>query len=220
MSFPTFGGGLILSVIFLAGCGPLDTTPKPIVPKVEPPVYNIPNTRTVRRNDYLDCPNGTYLTYENFGESFFLNNCTGCHSAALVNPNDEEDTSLRGGAPSLVNLDTPEDIQMFRYQILRTTRAKFQSYTDDEQIEDDADGDGIPDREEDSDGDGIPDINEDENQNGIPDISENPAEPVEVEDENAFSLMPPSGALDIPTLRLLREYLECGAPSGRDKIQN
>lgn len=190
-------------------CGPLDTTPAPFpVVKKEIP-YNIPNSEYSKKITPLKCDEGTFLTYENFGEEFFLNHCTSCHSSDL------SDESARSGAPATINLDTPENIQLFRANILSVTRAYLQEIDGVEDEEEDSDGDGIPDREEDSDGDGIPDVNEDENGNGIPDVSEN-------ENEEDVSLpqimMPPSGILPIPALRNLKEYLECGAPAGRDKI--
>ena len=178
--------------------------------------YDIPN-RKARNNDNLSCDDGTDLTYENFGEEFFLNHCTACHSS------DQTDAD-RLGAPDTINLDTPKNIQIFRANILEVTRAYFQDIDDgEEDSEQDSDGDGIPDNEEDSDGDGIPDVNEDENGNGIPDVIENggssgnTGEDDEVEAEPI--LMPPSGALPIPMLRNLKEYLNCGAPSGEDGLK-
>lgn len=59
---------------------------------------------------YLNCPTGTHLTYENFGEAFMLNYCTGCHSQNLA-------AEQRAGAPVRVNLDTIADIARWRMMI-------------------------------------------------------------------------------------------------------
>lgn len=194
----------------ISACGPLDTTPAPFPKPSRESAYNIPNNRVYKKTNYLNCKQGTFLTYDNFGEDFFLNYCTSCHSSSV--PEAE-----RHGAPLLINLDTPEDIQLNRAGILDVTRAYLQDI--DEKDENDSDGDGIPNDEEDENNNGIPDVIEDENGNGIPDIIEGGLEESGEMPEDSV-LMPPSGALPIPTLRLLKEYLECGAPAGTDKISN
>lgn len=204
---------------FLTACGPLNTDPKPFPILDRTPPYNIPNNKTVKKKDYLDCPTGTFLTYDNFGENFFLNNCTSCHSSSLIDASEPENTIQRQGAPVSINLDTPEDIEINRDKILIATRAKFQSLTDGSEEPTDSDGDGIADREEDTDGDGIPDVNEDENGNGIPDVSETGSDTDDSIDPSTLVLMPPGRALPIETLKLLKEYLECGAQPGSDNIK-
>ena len=52
----------------------------------------------------LECPDESFVTYENFGEPFMLTWCTPCHSSHLVT---EEE---RQGAPSGVNLDSYDDV--------------------------------------------------------------------------------------------------------------
>lgn len=49
--------------------------------------------------DERPCPEDSFLTYEDFGEPFLLNWCTGCHSAAL-------DEGERQGAPVGSNYET------------------------------------------------------------------------------------------------------------------
>ena len=45
------------------------------------------------------CPEGSVLTWENFGAPFLRNWCTGCHSADVAGP-------ARYGAPEGVDFDT------------------------------------------------------------------------------------------------------------------
>ncbi len=59
------------------------------------------------------CPNGSLLTYENFGEAFLTKYCTHCHARDLSG-------DLRFGAPEEVNLDKPEDVSTWRVLILST----------------------------------------------------------------------------------------------------
>ncbi len=49
------------------------------------------------------CPDDSPLTYENFGQAFMLNWCTGCHAAGL-------EDSERAMAPVGIDLDTKEDM--------------------------------------------------------------------------------------------------------------
>ena len=50
------------------------------------------------------CPEDNILTYENFGQIYMRNWCTGCHSSDLG-------ADARQGAPSTVNLDTLESLR-------------------------------------------------------------------------------------------------------------
>ena len=63
----------------------------------------IGNDRPLPPPTALSCPNGTVLTYENFGEAFMLNYCTSCHSQHLP-------AAKRGGAPPAANFDTSADV--------------------------------------------------------------------------------------------------------------
>ncbi len=51
------------------------------------------------------CPEGSLLSYENFGAPFFSNYCTGCHSSRLIGP------MARRGAPAIFNFDSLAEIQ-------------------------------------------------------------------------------------------------------------
>ncbi len=53
---------------------------------------------TAAANPTVDCAT-SYLTWSNFGEAFFLQWCTSCHHAGLVNDG-------RDGAPPGVDFDT------------------------------------------------------------------------------------------------------------------
>ena len=59
------------------------------------------------------CPNGTLLSYENFGESFMLNYCTSCHARDLSE-------AARSGAPELLHLDRPGDMAQWRAKMITT----------------------------------------------------------------------------------------------------
>jgi uncharacterized membrane protein len=48
------------------------------------------------------CPEGSLLTYDNFGGPFFSNWCTGCHGSAVAK---------RQGAPDGIDFDTLEGIR-------------------------------------------------------------------------------------------------------------
>ena len=212
---------IIFNIFLLISCGPFDTESKTDIDVIEKVKTRLKTTdKKIYKEDFLSCDTGTYLTYDNFGEEFFLNYCTSCHSSHLVK---NDSINERYGAPVEINLDSPEDIQLHRVKILNVTRAYFQQIRAEEDAESkDSDGDGIPDIYEDSDKDGIPDKDEDENQNGIPDIYENifGDNPTETEDDNVNTIMmPPSGYLPIPVLRNLKEYLACGAPQGEGKLK-
>ena len=52
----------------------------------------------------------SFLTYESFGEAFFLDWCRGCHSADVIG-------DMRQDAPVDVNFDTLRDIRAYRDRI-------------------------------------------------------------------------------------------------------
>ena len=82
----------------------------------------------------------------------------------------------------------------------------------------DRNNNGIPDELEDHNNNGIPDLYEDENGNGVPDLYERNSAPNE-NPSKVFAKMPPSEILPQDELKLLRQYLECGASSGSDNIK-
>ncbi|MEM9068623.1 MAG: hypothetical protein AAGE52_08960 [Myxococcota bacterium] len=59
----------------------------------------------VRHGIGRDCPEDSFLTYENFGQPFMLNWCTGCHSSTLSG--DE----IRADAPEGFDFDDPNLIR-------------------------------------------------------------------------------------------------------------
>ena len=63
------------------------------------------------------CPEGTTLTYENFGESFLAKYCLSCHHSGLAKAD-------RLGAPTDVNLDSYQDISTHRKDIIKTATKK------------------------------------------------------------------------------------------------
>ena len=103
--------GVVL--ILLWGCGPIvgnkisDEEEVEIIPPIE-------NKGPLVLPSEIDCPNGTNLTYENFGEPFMLRYCVSCHSSQV-------EGDLRGGAPIDVNLDSPGNVAIWRKSILETS---------------------------------------------------------------------------------------------------
>jgi len=98
---------VLLVVVAVCSCGKDSgsSTPAPEPnPKPQPPFLT------------EECPNGTVLTYENFGRHFLLNHCTTCHSKVRF---DEE----RVGAPEKINLDHPDDIDIWRQRMIATLRS-------------------------------------------------------------------------------------------------
>jgi len=85
---------LMASLILSACSGEGDRSETPSKP---------PNSKLPRTPTNLNCPTGSSLTYENFGEGFMLTNCTSCHARSLEDGN-------RAGAPVKYNFDKPEDI--------------------------------------------------------------------------------------------------------------
>ena len=98
---------LVLSIIF-AACGSApDDDPIPVI-EFEPEAPG-PTVTTVTLAD-RDCPEGSVLTYENFGAPFMRNWCTGCHSSQL-GPDD------RAAATPGVDLETPELVRRWAPRI-------------------------------------------------------------------------------------------------------
>lgn len=64
-----------------------------------------------------ECPDGSTLTYENFGARFMEDYCTKCHSSELVG------SVARHGAPSFHDFDTVYGIRAVSEHIDETTAA-------------------------------------------------------------------------------------------------
>lgn len=98
----------ILSFIGLlcqaVSCG----SPSPV--EDDPPPLNIPNSPYPVPSS-LDCPTGTNLTWQNFGQQYLRRYCSGCHSAALSG-------SARHGAPDGMNFDFASDALAFRVDMV------------------------------------------------------------------------------------------------------
>ncbi len=92
---------LMLLLVLLPGCGDAGKSDDPPAP---------PKPSRVKTPTFLNCPKGTYLSYENFGEAFLATHCTTCHSHVLA-------ADARAGAPVRVNLDRLEDIARWRTMI-------------------------------------------------------------------------------------------------------
>lgn len=78
---------------------------------------SIPRPVVIDRNTDTKCESGTTLTYENFGEAFMAKYCLSCHHSGLA----RED---RLGAPTDVNLDTYDDMNLHRRDIIKTSTKK------------------------------------------------------------------------------------------------
>ena len=74
--------------------------------ELPPPIRNTP----IPVSTSLTCPNGTQLSWENFGQAFMLNYCNSCHSSAVTG-------SDRVGAPDEMNFDTLQDVMTWRINI-------------------------------------------------------------------------------------------------------
>lgn len=100
--------------LWIGACGPSteDTGPDIPPPKApEPIVVKGPaNFETS-----LNCPKGTYLTYDNFGAGFLSTYCLSCHSAKVPE-------GKRGGAPITANFDTALDASRYRALMLSKTQ--------------------------------------------------------------------------------------------------
>jgi len=62
-----------------------------------------------------ECPEGTLLTYENFGEAMMLEYCSTCHSRSRY-----EDE--RAGAPIAIQLDSAQDMATWRTRMIETLK--------------------------------------------------------------------------------------------------
>ena len=106
MTMSWISGLMMFYVLALSSCGKDKDTSSPTPPpppKARPPFLT------------EDCPNGTVLTYENYGRAFLLNHCTTCHSKVRF---DEE----RAGAPEEINLDHPDDVALWRARMIGSLR--------------------------------------------------------------------------------------------------
>lgn len=98
-----------LVIIACNSCGGSEDYDQGESPQIE--IEPIKTVETKPEPTVLDCPKGTNLTYDNFGEGFLLNYCTMCHSSAL-------DLTRRVGAPIEVNFDSADDAALWRASIL------------------------------------------------------------------------------------------------------
>ena len=98
---------LYLGVIPACGSKTPSSADDPLAPKSPTP---IPNLGPVPPATTLTCSKGTFLTYENFGESFMLNYCAGCHSRHLAG-------DARHDAPVVANFDRLLDVAIWRLSI-------------------------------------------------------------------------------------------------------
>lgn len=98
-----------LSLIALLACGGHEDYGPDTPVEVEPePISNI---ETKSPPTALNCPKGTHLSFKNIGKSLLASYCTMCHSASLT-------VGQRGGAPEAVNLDSAQDVALWRALIL------------------------------------------------------------------------------------------------------
>jgi len=81
---------LVLSTLACAG----DGSPDPMV------VDEGPWTTLVDR----PCPEDSFLSWENFGDPFMRNWCTGCHSVSLLE-------AERGAAPMGIDFNSPDGVK-------------------------------------------------------------------------------------------------------------
>jgi hypothetical protein len=197
-----------LPILSLTGCGsyPKEQNSFPS----ESGEANIYANKKIGLKNRNKCKEGSHLNYDNFGEAFFLNYCTSCHSSDLKTSDE------RLGAPSHINLDTPQGVELNRIGVLLSTKAYLQGSDETNMV--DRNNNGIPDKIEDHNNNGTPDLYEDENGNGVPDLYERDSKPYE-NPNKVFVKMPPSEILPQDDLKLLRLYLECGAASGSDNIR-
>ncbi len=83
---------------------------KPSPLEEDPATSGIPNSPFPVPST-IDCPNGTNLSYGNFGKQYMHRYCTGCHSSSLSGAG-------RNGAPAEINLDFAADAITFRTDML------------------------------------------------------------------------------------------------------
>jgi uncharacterized membrane protein len=97
---------LLCCLSLFLGCGDGKDPDKGIPPESPP----VPRNGAVPPATALQCPAGSALSYENFGEAFFANYCLGCHSSGFSEEN-------RAGSPIKINFDNLEEIQIWRRNI-------------------------------------------------------------------------------------------------------
>lgn len=104
---------LIISIFFIS-CG---ASSGKKVNEDQEPVRS--DTKTIIKNkpvplkSNLNCPNGTSLSYDNFGAGVFINYCTTCHTKSLT-------AADRLGTPEGMDFDTQVNIQVWRANILKS----------------------------------------------------------------------------------------------------
>jgi hypothetical protein len=91
--------------IVSSGCG---RKPSPEDPDAPAGSGNLP----VPVRASLDCPNGTALTWQNFGGFYLRRYCASCHAASLSGDD-------RRGAPSDISFDSAADALAFRMSMLK-----------------------------------------------------------------------------------------------------
>lgn len=64
------------------------------------------HTEPVGKPSGAECPDGSTLTYENFGQKFMSDHCLRCHSSSVKDAD-------RKGAPADHNFDSLAEIQLF-----------------------------------------------------------------------------------------------------------
>ena len=107
---------LIIHLFNATGCGPSEADhggEHQAVREAEP----IPNKSPIAPATFLTCPQGTLLSYENFGSGFIDQYCLACHSKSKTE-------GFRGAAPHGTDFDTITEVQIFRTRILERTKAE------------------------------------------------------------------------------------------------
>lgn len=103
---------LISLLLIFAACGAPENEDQFVDPPPDP--EPIDNSRPLPPASEIQCPTGTRLTYDNFGEAFFLTYCTMCHSASLAQ-------DQRNDAPIDVDFDTVAGVLAWRGMIITST---------------------------------------------------------------------------------------------------
>lgn len=191
---------MLVAVLCACGGSGEDYGPDDTSPTVPDP---IPNIAPVQEPTALTCPKGSSLTYENFGESFMLKYCTSCHSQHVPE-------GQRAGAPVAANFDTPADVSLWRAAILKTTGTTPIIVQPNDGIADGTADGGTTD-------DGTTDDATDPNDPGTflaeAETDENDGvAPIPV------ATMPPGGGISASDKASLAEWLRCGAPGTRDRL--
>lgn len=109
--FKSAWSALITCLWIVMACGSPKQDPsieqEPTKPEPEP----IGNEQPIPPYSNINCPNGTYLTYENFGGAFLSTYCTSCHHSSLSE-------GERYDAPLTSNFDSAYLAQVWRAEIL------------------------------------------------------------------------------------------------------